>query len=393
MDWWSQVRQAAEQFFDQHGLLAAFVFLLVEEAGVPIPLPGDVLMVVLGIQARQGQIPLWQAIVVMQAATMLGATFLYGISRWGGRSLVYRYGRFIRLDPARLDDAERWLKQKGWLAVFLGRLLPGLRIVTAIACGVFAVPPWVFIPAMSLGALLYIVGYTLLGYFIGPPLLRALEQLPIPVGLLGSLVPLILLVVWFTRARLALADAIAAGTPLPRRDCRRAGATAGFLATVVSTLVINVLVNVFANLPVNTPGDFVESTAARLARVLARGEVAPWALLLALPLFLVVGVLWGVAFAELEGRLPRIPDWARGMLFSLLPLALSLTVVMPLLGLGFFGASAAGALAAIGEAIRHAAFGAMLGVAYSVLVARRRLRKAGRHTVVTPATTVEAQTG
>ena len=43
---------------------------------------------------------------------------------------------------------------------------PGLRIVTAVACGVFEVPFRVFFPAMSLGALLYILVYTLLGYFL-----------------------------------------------------------------------------------------------------------------------------------------------------------------------------------------------------------------------------------
>src|SRR6185436_2018837 len=114
---------------------------------------GDVLMLYLGVRARQGIIPLWQAIVVMEVATVVGASALYIASRVAGRGLVYRYGRFIRLTPERLDSAERWLKQHGSRAVFLGRLLPGLRIVTAVACGVFEVPPQVFVPAMALGAL------------------------------------------------------------------------------------------------------------------------------------------------------------------------------------------------------------------------------------------------
>src|SRR5262245_35574541 len=169
VDWWSEVSRAMEIFFDTHGLQAAFVFLLIEEAGVPVPVPGDVLMLILGLRARQGALPLWQAILVIQAATMIGATLLYLVSRLAGRGLVYRYGRFIRLGPERLDSAERWLTQHGTRAVFLGRLMPGLRIVTAVACGVFSVPFRVFFPAMSLGALLYISIYTLLGYFFGQP--------------------------------------------------------------------------------------------------------------------------------------------------------------------------------------------------------------------------------
>src|SRR5207237_2735258 len=105
-------------------------------------------MLILGVHASQGRLLLWQAIVVMEVATILGATFLYAAARVGGRGLVYRYGRFMRLTPERLDRTETWLKKHGSRAVFLGRLVPGLRILTAVACGVFSVPVMVFVPAM-----------------------------------------------------------------------------------------------------------------------------------------------------------------------------------------------------------------------------------------------------
>src|SRR6266852_8885901 len=143
--WWTEISLAMASFLYQHGLLAAFVFLLIEEAGVPVPVPGDLLMLVLGVQAHNHRVSLWQAIAVMELATILGSTFLYFAARIAGRGLVYRYGPYIRLTPERLDRAERWLTKHGSLAVFLGRLLPGLRIVTAVACGVFAVPPRVFL--------------------------------------------------------------------------------------------------------------------------------------------------------------------------------------------------------------------------------------------------------
>src|SRR4030088_1254288 len=113
VDWWTEVGRATSAFLDQHGLLAAFVFLLIEEAGVPVPVPGDVLMLILGVHARQGTVQLWEAVAVTELATMIGSTFLYVASRIAGRSLVYRYGRFIRLTPERLDRAEHWLKQHG----------------------------------------------------------------------------------------------------------------------------------------------------------------------------------------------------------------------------------------------------------------------------------------
>src|SRR6185437_6622819 len=159
MSWWDLVGNAGNTFLAEHGVLAAFVYLAIEEAGVPIPVPGDFLMLTLGIRARDGAIVLWQVIAAMEAGTIVGSCLLYFAARRGGRGLADRYGRYIGIRREQLDRAEAQLARHGALAVVLGRLLPGLRVLTAIACGIFKVPFRVFLPAMSLGGLIYIVGY------------------------------------------------------------------------------------------------------------------------------------------------------------------------------------------------------------------------------------------
>ena len=378
VDWWTEVGLATSSFLNRHGLLAAFVFLLIEEAGVPVPVPGDVLMLILGVHARDGGVELWQAIAATWCGTMLGSTFLYTASRMAGRGLVYRYGRFIRLTPERLDSAERWLKQHGSRAVFLGRLIPGLRIVTAVACGVFEVPFRVFFPAMAIGALVYILVYTLLGFYLGPPVLDFMERLHIPFGLLGSLVPLTLILWWIWRARQTLARREALAThPVERDQEVRAGALAGILATVTSTLLLNVLINLAGGIAFNfsAPGTIVEQTAARLAFALAR-EVQPILLFVAAPAYLLVGGLWGVVYAVWAEHQfgPHRPDWQRGIVFAALPLLVSLLLVLPVLGLGFLGVGATGPVAFTGELIRHVAYGGLLGLMYPVFRARRHIK-------------------
>jgi membrane-associated protein len=372
IDWWTEISLAMATFLDRHGLLAAFVFLLIEEAGVPVPVPGDVLMLILGVRARNGQVELWEAIVVVELATVIGASILYLVARLGGRSLVYRYGRFIRLTPERLDRAERWLKQHGSRAVFLGRLLPGLRIVTAVACGVFEVPFRVYFPAMALGALLYILVYTLLGYFLGPPVLSVLEKIHIPFSLLGSLLPLSLILLWTYRTRQGLGRRTLS---VDRERRLRAGAIAGALATISSSLLLNVVINLAGNLAFNAPGTLVERTAARLAFAFARDAQPGW-LFIAVPAFVAVGVLWGALYSVWEHAVlpPTWPDWLKGLGFAILPLTISLGVVMPLLGLGFFGVGATGAVAVTGELIRHAAFGVLLGLLYPIFRALRPVK-------------------
>ncbi|MGI9149597.1 MAG: DedA family protein [Chloroflexota bacterium] len=372
MDWWGEVRLALQGFLDQHGLLAGFVLILIEEAGIPVPIPGDFLMLLLGVHARQGQVALWQALLVMELATLIGAVALYLVAHRAGHDLVYHYGRYIHLTAERLDRAERWLRQHGMLAVVAGRLTPGLRMATVIACGVFGVPLWRFLPALGLGSFMYILLYTLLGYFLGPPVLAAVEGIHLPLGLLGSLVPLVVLLVWIVRARrgLRLGTANAAGT-FDHAHVLRDGAVAGALATVVSSLLMNVLVHVVGDAAVLAPGEIIERTQARLAAIALARTVGPLLLLVA-PAFIVVGMLWGAVYGLwIEPRLARLPDWLSGLIFGLLPLALGLLVVTPVVGAVLPSAGQIGLLVVASESVRHLVYGVVLGLTYPLRIARR----------------------
>ena len=204
MSWLGELHQTAMALLDRHGLWAAALLLLVEEAGVPIPIPGDFGMVLLGAQARQGRFPIWAPVLVLEAATVAGGLFLYGVSRWAGRPLVQRFGRPLRLTSERLDRAEQQLERHGAPGVAVARLVPGLRIVTAIACGVLGVPTRVFLPGLVVGSLCYVIAYVLLGYFAGPAVaqvLAALEQVHGPLVALGIVGGVAIVATLLARAR------------------------------------------------------------------------------------------------------------------------------------------------------------------------------------------------
>src|SRR5919199_216462 len=298
MGWLDEVRLALETFLDQHGMLAGFFMILVEEAGVPVPVPGDFLMLALGVHSRQGAVPLWQVLLVLEVATLLGASVLYFVAARAGRTLVFRYGRYMHLTQERLERAQRWLDRHGSLAIVAGRLTPGLRMATVIACGVFNVPFWRFLPGLALGGLLYILLYTLLGYFVGPAVLDVVEGIHLPLGLLGSLVPLVLIVVWIARARRGLHLAVhTEASVVDRRHRWRDGAVAGGLATVVSTLALNVLVHLGGDLALLAPGDLLEHARARLAVLAVLRVIGPILLLAATPAFMAVGGARGARYA------------------------------------------------------------------------------------------------
>ncbi|MBV9327106.1 MAG: DedA family protein [Chloroflexi bacterium] len=371
MEWWDTVRLSISAAIAQHGLLAGFVVILIEEMGVPVPVPGDFLMIGLGVHAREGHVALWQALLVMEVATLTGASILYFVSLRAGRDLVYRYGRYIHLTPARLDKAELWLRQRGPLAIVVGRVTPGLRMATVIASGIFGVPYHQFLPALAVGGFAYIVLYTLLGYFVGPPVLRIVEGIHLPLGLVGSVLPLALLVFWVVRARRALhlRQATHAESPDPRHRWRD-GAIAGFLATLISTLTMNVLINLIGDVTLLEPGGLVQRMQARLAALVLVRVIGPFLLLMAVPAFVLVGMAWGAVYAEWIEPHMQLPDWLKGLAFALLPLAVALVFVLPVLDDAAPDLGRLGPLAAASEALRHACYGVALGVIYPLRLAR-----------------------
>jgi membrane protein DedA with SNARE-associated domain len=92
----------------------------------------------------------------------------------------------MHLTPERLDRAESWLVRHGPPAIVAGRLTPGLRMATVIACGVFGIPFWRFLPALGLGSLLYTLLYTLLGFLIGPVVLDRHSRAYRAAGIAGA---------------------------------------------------------------------------------------------------------------------------------------------------------------------------------------------------------------
>ena len=154
LDW---VIDTTQQFLAEHILLTVAVVLFIEELGVPLFAPGDILMVLAGIEVARGNAILWQVLLVEQVVTMAGATLLYYASRRLGRPALVKYGGYIGMDPERLEVMEDRLRQYQFRAVVLGRLTPGLRILIVIAAGLANLVASRFLPALSLGSFLYLL--------------------------------------------------------------------------------------------------------------------------------------------------------------------------------------------------------------------------------------------
>jgi membrane protein DedA with SNARE-associated domain len=66
--------------------------LLAMEAGVPIPVPSDLVMLLLGERVSAGALPLWLAAATLELVALAGTAALFLAARGPGQALLFRFG-------------------------------------------------------------------------------------------------------------------------------------------------------------------------------------------------------------------------------------------------------------------------------------------------------------
>src|SRR5438067_7413203 len=122
---WEALAGSLLRFIQDWGEAAIFLVILLEESGLPLPLPGDLVLIWGGYRVALGQSNFVVVVLLVELASVLGASTLYWLASMGGRPLLIRYGRFIHVDQARLLRAEAWVCRNATQAVVLGRIVPG----------------------------------------------------------------------------------------------------------------------------------------------------------------------------------------------------------------------------------------------------------------------------
>ncbi len=118
------------------GVFGLVLLLLLENVFPPIP--SELILPLAGFLVGQDQLGAIPAFLGATAGSLLGAYVLYGLGRWGGRPLVLRYGRVLRIDAENLDRAEHWFERYGSSVVFFARMVPGARSIVSVPAGISA---------------------------------------------------------------------------------------------------------------------------------------------------------------------------------------------------------------------------------------------------------------
>jgi len=160
----------------QHQYLALFGIVAIEEAGIPLPAPSDIVIMFYGNRARNDLGSLALVVLTCAAASTFGTLIPYLITRKYGDAAATKLAELMDVDPKQVEQWEQRIARRGFIAIFLGRLIPGLRVAMSLIGGTAKVPLHEFSAGVFLAGLIYWTFWTGLGALFGPTVDRLIPR-------------------------------------------------------------------------------------------------------------------------------------------------------------------------------------------------------------------------
>ena len=105
--------------------------------------------------------------LLIALVSVIGETIVYWAARLGGRALVNRFSRWLRMDTRHMDRAEALFLRWGIGLVMFGRILPGVRTAVSVPAGITRMNFALFFSASFGGAYLWNTLLVGLSYLLG----------------------------------------------------------------------------------------------------------------------------------------------------------------------------------------------------------------------------------
>lgn len=144
-----------------------FMVVFVETGLVVMPfLPGDSLLFVVGALCGAGLMDLPLALGLLGLAAVLGDQCNYAVGRYFGER-VFRWEHSRWFNRRAFDQAHAFYEKYGGLTIVVARFMPFIRTFAPFVAGVAAMTRSRFTAYNVGGALLWVGGVTLAGYWFG----------------------------------------------------------------------------------------------------------------------------------------------------------------------------------------------------------------------------------
>jgi membrane protein DedA with SNARE-associated domain len=188
------------------GYLAVALFVGIESLGVP--LPGETMLITAAVYAATTHhLSIVGVIIAAIVGAVIGDNIGFGIGWFGGYPLLRRFGKYIRLDEAKLKVGRYIFMRQGAKVVFFGRFVSVLRTYAAFLAGTNRMHWSRFLIANATGAVVWATLYGVVAAESASVIAKL--STPVAIGFGALAVVLIIAAAVFVRLNIKRLEAVA----------------------------------------------------------------------------------------------------------------------------------------------------------------------------------------
>lgn len=162
---------------------------------------GETITLLGGVAAHQGLLRFWLVVISVALGGMIGDQLLYLLGRRYGTKILRRFSRHRE----KIHQAQSLIRRHPYLFVIGSRFMYGFRIIGPLLIGTSRLRPKIFLPLNIVGAIVWALLFTTLGYVggevIGPWLHQFDQHVKRWIWLILAIVLVVALRWWFHHRR------------------------------------------------------------------------------------------------------------------------------------------------------------------------------------------------
>ena len=162
------IKELAQELVDlifDWGYLGIFIMMAIESSFIPFP--SEIVLIPAGYLASKGEMNILFIMTSALSGSMIGAFTNYYLALLLGRKILVKYGKYFFIKEQTLQKMDDFFLKHGHISTFVGRLIPGIRQLISVPAGIAKMNLAVFATYTALGAGIWALILTLIGYFIG----------------------------------------------------------------------------------------------------------------------------------------------------------------------------------------------------------------------------------
>lgn len=135
------------------------------------PIPSEIIMPLAGFTTTQGQLNFFFVVVAGTIGSVLGGWLWYYVGKQVGenrlKKLADKYGKWLTISGQDIEKSKKWFDKNGGVAVFFGRIVPGVRTYISVPAGIDNMNLVPFLLYSTIGIALWVGLLTYAGYVLG----------------------------------------------------------------------------------------------------------------------------------------------------------------------------------------------------------------------------------